>query len=57
MTNRNPEVIGLLAPEFATRPKFHALRLLLPDTLPEEQRSALKTLRDQLSYPTNGARL
>lgn len=53
-TNRNPEVISLLTPDLATMPKFHALRQLLPGTLPDEQRAVLKQIRDQLTYPANG---
>lgn len=56
-TNRNPEVISLLTPDLATMPKFHALRQLLPGTLPEEQRQVLKTLRDNLTYPANGQQI
>jgi hypothetical protein len=56
-TNRNPEVISLLGPSVNTMTKFHALRQLLPDTLPEGQRAALKAIRDSLTYPVNGARI
>ncbi len=55
--NRNPEVMGLLGPSVNTMTKFHALRQLLPGTLPEGQRAALKTIRDSLTYPANGARI
>ncbi len=56
-TGRNPEVESLLSPELATMPKFHALRLLLPGTLPDAQRQVLKNLRDNLTYPPNGTLL
>lgn len=51
---RNPEVMSLLTPELASMPKFHALRQLLPGTLPDRQREVLKNLRDSLTYPANG---
>lgn len=56
-TNRNPEVMSLLSPAVNTMTKFHALRQLLPGTLPEGQRAALKAIRDSLTYPANGARI
>jgi hypothetical protein len=56
-TNRNPEVMSLLGPEVNTMTKFHALRQLLPGTLPPAQRAALKAIRDALTYPENGARI
>jgi hypothetical protein len=56
-TNRNPEVISLLGPSVNTMTKFHALRQLLPGTLPEGQRAALKSIRDTLTYPANGQRI
>lgn len=57
LTNRNPEVISLLSPTVNTMTKFHALRQLLPGTLPSGQREALKQIRDKLTYPANGARI
>jgi hypothetical protein len=56
-TNRNPEVISLLGPEVNTMTKFHALRQLLPGTLPEGQRAALKAIRESLTYPANGQQI
>ena len=56
-TNRNPEVMSLLGPDINNMTKFHALRQLLPGTLPDGQRAALKSIRDALTYPANGARI
>lgn len=54
---RNAEVRARLNPELSSLAKFHSLRLLWPAGVPPQQRSALKLIRDSLTYPPEGTAL